>query len=99
MSRALLRVACAACATVASASASCDTMNGTYTNEKGTFSMSWCFPTSMSIEVTMSAAGSAYVGVGFGGSMYQADIVAGWIDANGNAVCMNRAATGLREQP
>jgi len=47
----------------------------------------------------MSAAGSAYVGVGFGGSMYQADIVAGWIDANGNAVCMNRAATGLREQP
>jgi hypothetical protein len=68
--------------TAAAAIGSCET-KGTYVNEKGGFAMSWCFPSEEDIQITFQLAGTAFVGIGFGGSMYEADIVSGWVDAAG----------------
>lgn len=54
---------------------------GTFKNEKGSFELSWCFPSEEEIQLTFTLDGNAFIGVGFGGSMYDADIVSGWIEA------------------
>lgn len=52
----------------AAATSSC-AAKGTYVNEKGAFSMSWCYPGEEDIEISFSISGTAFVGIGFGGSM------------------------------
>jgi len=48
--------------------------------------MSWCYPTDDSIQISVTLAGTAFIGIGFGGSMYDADMVVGWVDASGKPV-------------
>jgi hypothetical protein len=65
----------------------CSDSVGSFRNEKGNFTLSWCFEADSSdstnpdiVQFTMSMSGSAYVAIGFGGSMYDADMVIGWVD-------------------
>jgi hypothetical protein len=64
----------------------CTDVKGTFLNEKGSFAMSWCYPSDSEIQITFSLTGNAYIGLGFGGSMYEADIVSGWVEESGNVV-------------
>lgn len=81
----MLKLAAKSAFFLSAVASACETQ-GTYNNEKGSFSMSWCYPSEDSIQLTVSMAGTAFVGIGFGGSMYEADLVAGWVDGNGTAV-------------
>lgn len=71
------------CAAVLQLSAACEEAKGIFKNEKGNFLMSWCFPSDDDIEITFSLDGNAFIGLGFGGSMYDADMVVGWMNSDG----------------
>lgn len=74
---------------VAVNSANCDDISsyaGTFTSEKGNFRLSWCFPDTNVIQFSLSLDGLSYIALGFGGAMYDADIIAGWVDSQGNVV-------------
>lgn len=67
------------------AASGCET-KGTFKSEKGDFVMSWCFPTEADIQISLTMAGSTFIALGVGGSMYDADMIAGWVDSSGNPV-------------
>ena len=69
MSRYLNGALLGALSATAAASLSSCAPKGTYVNEKGAFSMSWCYPSEEEIEISFSLSGTAFVGIGFGGSM------------------------------
>lgn len=78
-----------AVAGVVAAGTSCsnnDNIVGTFKNEKGNFALSWCYPSADEVQLTLTLAGTTFIAVGFGGSMYDADMVAGWVDGSGKAV-------------
>jgi hypothetical protein len=54
---------------------------GKFENEKGAFSLAWCFPSSDEIQLTFSINGTSFIALGFGGSMYDADMIIGWVDS------------------
>jgi hypothetical protein len=84
---------------LASVATACETFNGSYVNEKGTFTLSWCFPTPTSIEFEASATGTAYIAIGFGGSMYDGDIIAGWVDSDDSVVIGDYFSTANEKPP
>ena len=60
---------------------------GTFTSEKGGFRLSWSLVGDAAdhAEFELSLNGSAYAAIGFGGSMFDADIVIGWVGDDGKA--------------
>ena len=70
---------------IAAGPTGCETQ-GTFKNEKGSFEMSWCYPDADDIEITFTLEGKSFIALGFGGSMYDADMVVGWIGADGSPV-------------
>ena len=44
----------------------CDTL-GTFNNEMGQFSLSWCFPTTDEIQITFTLNSTEFIAIGFGG--------------------------------
>jgi len=56
----------------------------TFRNEKGALSLSWGIVDRTAIEIQFALPGSAFIGLGFGGSMTQTDMVIGWVFANGS---------------
>ncbi len=71
-------------------------MNGTFKNEKGEFSLSWCVPTGTDeITFTLSLAGTSYVALGFGGSMKDADMIVGWVTTSGGKSFVSNSSVVL----
>lgn len=67
----------------------CDSYSGSFVNEKGTLTMNWCFNEVNArdqIEMSVSMRASEYIAIGFGGSMYDADMIIGWMDESNNAM-------------
>jgi hypothetical protein len=63
-----------------------DPLPNRFRAETGTFSVSWGYPSSDTIEVEFSAAGNGWIGMAFGGSMFKSDMIIGYVAANGTAV-------------
>lgn len=57
-----------------------------FRNEKGTFAISWAFPSPDVIEVEFTLAATGWIGIAFGGSMFKSDMVIGYIAVNGSAM-------------
>lgn len=53
---------------------------GKFESEKGNFVLSWCFPSNDEIQLTYTLSGTSYIGLGFGGSMFDADMIIGWVN-------------------
>ena len=47
----------------------CDDV-GNFKNEKGQFSISWCFPTIDEIQITFSLNSTSFIAIGFGGYIF-----------------------------
>ena len=55
---------------------------GKFESEKGNFVLSWCFPSSDEIQLTYTLSGTSFIGLGFGGSMFDADMIIGWVNGS-----------------
>lgn len=61
-----------------------DLANSFY-NEKGNLSFSWTLLSDEEVVLQWSLPGEAFIGLGFGIGMAQADMILGWVDDEGNA--------------
>ena len=69
-----------------------------YLGTVGNFTLHWSFPSTTEVQFVFEAPGSSYVGLGLGAAgMKGADMVIGWLNADGSAYVGDYYSTANRK--